>query len=126
MNFECGGESVEARSPFLSPVGPINQEAMSFTATLSRSGAMQTPDEYENANGEKLQAIPMGKRGTHPLVRTGVELSFTISPSVPLEIKAITVAELEARRQEEEVATAVAAKKRQEEGKDASMKSRAR
>ena len=114
MNFECGGESVEASGSFLSPVGPINQEAMSFTATLSRSGATQTPDEYENANGEKLHAIPMGARGVHPAATTGVELSFTISASVPLEIKAITVAELEAKRQEE-VATAAATKKHQEE-----------
>jgi hypothetical protein len=127
MNFECGGESVEALGPFLSPVGPINQQAMSFTATLSHLGAMQTPYEYENANGEKIQAIPMGKRGAQPLVTTGVELSFTISPTLPLEIKAITVAELEAKRleeeaaaaakkhQEEEATAAAAAKKRQEE-----------
>jgi hypothetical protein len=115
LNFECAGESVKAIGPFLSPVGPINQEAMSFTASLSRSGAMQTPDEYENANGEKLLAIPTGERGTHPSATTGVELSFTISPTVPLEIKAINVAELEAKHQEEEAATAAAAKKHQEE-----------
>lgn len=127
MNFECGGESVTAIGPFLSPVGPINQEATSFTATLSRSGAMQTPDEYENANGEKLPAIPMGERGTHPSVTTGVELSFTISPSVPIAIKAITATEVEAkqhevevrqaeqRQHEEEAAAAAAAKRQQEE-----------
>lgn len=89
MNFECGGEEVEARGGFLAPAGPINQEATSFTATLSRSGAMQTPDEYENANSEKRQAIPMGKRGTQPLVTTGVALGFAISSSFSGEIKAI-------------------------------------
>jgi hypothetical protein len=130
LSFECAGESVKAIGSFLAPVSSLNKEAMSFTASLSRSGAMQTPDEYENANGEKLTAIPMGERGekeTHPLAQTGVELSFTISPSVPLEIKAITAAEVEAKlqeeaataaakkRQEEEAATAAAAKKHQEE-----------
>lgn len=119
LNFECAGESVKAIGPFLSPVGPINQEATSFTASLSRLGAMQTPDEYENANGEKLPAIPMGERGTHPVATTGVELSFTISPSVPLEIKAVNVAELEAKRREE---AATAAKKRQEEEATAAAK----
>ncbi len=115
MNFECGGEEVEARGPFLAPAGPIDQEAMSFTVSLSRLGAMQTPDEYENANSEKRQAIPMGKRGTHPLVTTGVELSFAINSSSQGEIRAINLAELEAKRLEEEAATAAAAKKRSEE-----------
>jgi hypothetical protein len=114
MNFECGSESVEASGPFLSPVGPINQGATTFTATLTRSGATQTPNEYENENGEKLPAIPMGKRGANPFAPTGVELSFTVTPEVPLEIKAITGADLEAKRQEEEAATAAAVKKRQE------------
>jgi hypothetical protein len=115
INFECGGESVEGRGPFLAPVGPINQEATSFTATLSRSGAMQTLEEYENANGEKRQAIPMGKRGTHPLGTTGVELSFTVLPSESLEIKAITAEEIEAKQHQEEAATTAAVKKRQTE-----------
>jgi hypothetical protein len=113
MDFECGGELVEASGPFLSPVGPINQEVMSFTASLSHLGATQTPSEYEGPNGEKLQAIPMGKRESQPLpATTGVGLSFTILPSVPLEIKAITAAEVEAKQRGEEEA---AAKKRQEE-----------
>lgn len=60
MDFECGGESVQASGPFLSPVDPINKVAPSFTAILRRSGASQLPSEYENANGEKRQAIPMG------------------------------------------------------------------
>jgi hypothetical protein len=115
MNFECGGEEVKARGPFLSPVGPINQQATSFTATLSRSGALQTPNEYENANGEKRQAIPMGERGLHPAATTGVELSFTIQTSALLQIKAITGAEIEAKQREDEAAAAAAAKKRQDE-----------
>lgn len=113
MEFECGGELVEASGPFLSPVGPVNKEATSFTATLSKSGAVQTPSEYENALGEKRQAIPMGKREASPSpVTTGVELSFTIHTSASLQIKAITAAEIEAKQREEEAA---AAKKRQDE-----------
>jgi hypothetical protein len=115
MNFKCGGEPVDASGPFLSPVGPINKEATSFTATLSRSGALQTPNEYENALGEKRQAIPMGKRGANPPATTGVELSFTIHTSAPLQIKAITAAEIEAKQREDEAAAAAAAKKRLDE-----------
>lgn len=111
MNFECGGESVNASGPFLSPVGPINEVAMSFTAILSRSGTMQIPNEYENANGEKLQAIPTGEREGQPPATTGVELSFAIHPSASLEIRAVTAEEIEAKQREEEAA---AAKKRQE------------
>ena len=110
MDFECGGETVKATGSFLSPVDPINQLTTSFTAILRRSGASQLPGEYENANGEKLQAIPMGQKGSDPPDTTGVELTFTIQPSVPLEIKAVNVAELEAKQREEE-----ATKKRQEE-----------
>ncbi len=116
MTFECGGEEVEASGPFLSPVGPINVEATSFTATLSRSGAAQTPNEYENALGEKRPAIPMGKRESDPTPHTtGVELSYTIHTEAPLQIKAVTGAEIEARQREDEAAAAAAAKKRQEE-----------
>lgn len=116
MTFECGGESVEASGPFLSPVGPINKETTSFTATLSKSGAVQTPNEYENALGVKRQAIPMGKREANPsLATTGVELSFTIQTSASLQIKAITAAEIEAKQREDEAAAAAAAKKRQDE-----------
>jgi hypothetical protein len=120
MNFECGGELVEASGPFLSPVGPINQEAMSFTASLSHVGAVQTPSEYEGPNGEKLQAIPMGKRGINPSATTGVGLSFTILPSVPLEIRAVSAAEVEAKQRAEEAA----AKKRQEEEAAAAARKR--
>lgn len=126
MDFKCGGELVEASGPFLSPVGPINKEATSFTATLSRSGVVQTPSEYENALGEKRQAIPMGKRGTHPLATTGVELGFTIHTSVSLQIKAITAAEIEAKQREDEAAAAAAAKKRQDEEAAASAAAKKR
>ncbi len=126
MNFKCGGELVEASGPFLSPVGPINKEATSFTATLSRSGAVQTPSEYENALGEKRQAIPMGKRGVNPLATTGVELGFTIQTSASLQIKAITAAEIEAKQREDEAAAAAAAKKRQDEEAAATAAARKR
>jgi len=112
MNFKCGGESVKARGSFISPVGAINQLTTAFTATLSRSGPTQTPSEYENALGEKRQAIPVGERGADPPATTGVELSFAIQTSAPLEIKAITGAEIEAKQHEEEAA---AAKKREDE-----------
>jgi hypothetical protein len=116
MTFKCGGELVEASGPFLSPVGPINKEATSFTATLSRSGATQTPSEYENAIGEKRQAIPMGKREANPSpATTGVELGFTIHTNALLQIRAITAAEIEAKRHEDEAAAEAAAKKRHDE-----------
>ena len=116
MTFKCGGELVEASGPFLSPVGPINKVATSFTATLSKSGAAQTPNEYENALGEKRPAIPMGKREGDPTpAKTGVELSFTINTDASLQIKAVTGAEIEAKQREDEAAAAAAAKKRQDE-----------
>jgi hypothetical protein len=127
MTFECGGEAVKARGPFLSPVGPVNQESSSFTATLSQANALQIPNEFENPNGEKLQAIPFGERGVNPPATTGVELSFAISTSAPLTIRSLTATEVEAKereeaaaaaarkRQEEEAAAAAAAKKRQED-----------
>ena len=77
---------------------------------------MQTPNEYENALGEKRQAIPMGKREANPsLATTGVELSFTIQTSASLQIKAITAAEIEAKQREDEAAAAAAAQRRQDE-----------
>jgi len=112
MDFKCGGEPVKAVGPFLAPVSPINVVTNSFTAILTRSGATQTPSEYENSLGEKRQAIPMGERPGQPLSTKGVELGFTIHPSAALEIKAITAAEIEAKQREEEAA---AAKKRSEE-----------
>jgi hypothetical protein len=116
MTFKCGGELVEASGPFLSPVAPINKDVTSFTATLSRSGATQTPSEYENPLGEKRLAIPKGKREANPTPgTTGVELGFTIETSATIQIKAITAAEVEARRNEDEAAAKAAEKKRQDE-----------
>lgn len=126
MIFKCGGELVEASGPFLSPVGPINKEATSFTATLSRSGAVQTPNEYENALGEKRPAIPMGEREGHPPGTTGVELGFTIQTDALLQIKAVTAAEIEAKQREDEAAAAAANKKRQEDEAAAAAAARER
>jgi hypothetical protein len=100
--FECGGVSAEGQGPFLAPVGPINQEATSFTATLSQLDSVQTPDGYENEKGERLQAIPTGRKGTDKFVPTGVEAAFTVHPVVPVEIKAVTAGEIEAKQHEEE------------------------
>jgi hypothetical protein len=116
MTFVCGGEAVEASGPFLSPAGPIDQAATSFTATLSRLGATQVPSEYENPLGEKRLAIPMGKRAASPSpAPTGVELGFTIETSASIQIKAVTAAEIEANRRADEAAASAAAKKRRDE-----------
>jgi hypothetical protein len=121
MEFECAGENVKAFGPFLSPVGPINQEGSAFTATLSRSGATQIPSAYETLTGEKLPAVPTGERefsgGT-----TGVELSFAIHTSVPLTVKAISAAEIEAKQRDEEAA----AKKRHDDEEAAKAAAAAR
>jgi ABC-type nitrate/sulfonate/bicarbonate transport system substrate-binding protein len=78
-------------------------------------GAVQTPNEYENALGEKRTAIPMGAREGHPQATTGVEPGFTIHTDALLQIKAITAAEIEAKQHEDEAAAAAAKKKRQED-----------
>lgn len=109
LDFKCGGESVKALGSFLSPVGPVNQPATAFTASLGRLGTMQIPNEFEGVAGERLKAIPTGEREGQPAAATGVSLSFTIHPSAALTIKAVTAAEIEAKQREE------AAKKRQEE-----------
>jgi hypothetical protein len=117
MAFECGGESAEGNGAFLAPVSPIDQEATSFTATLSELGSVETPDEYENSGGERLRAIPHGKRGTNGLVTTGVETTITVHSSVSGEIRAITTAEIEAGQREAEAQRkheAEAAKQREE------------
>jgi hypothetical protein len=111
MSFECGGESAEGRGPFLAPVSPLDKEATTFTATLSQSAGAQTPSEYEGPAGERLKAVPEGKRGTDELVTTGVESTITVHTSVPVEIKTMTIEEVEAKQHEEEAA----AKKHQEE-----------
>lgn len=111
MEFECEGTLIKAIGPFLAPVEPVNKMAGSFTAVLTRNGNSQTtPTEYEDLNGVKHQAIPMAEVNAEPPDTSGVELSFTVQPSVPLEIKAVSVAEVEAKQHAEE-----AAKKRQEE-----------
>jgi hypothetical protein len=103
MEFECGGENVRALGSFVSPIGPINQEGTAFTASLIRSGATQFPGFYESLTGELMPAIPVGQRegssGT-----TGVELSFAIHTFQPLQIKAVTAAEVEARQRDDEAA----------------------
>ncbi len=101
MTFKCGGELAEASGDFLAPGGPVNQEASTFTLTLSALDALQTPDEYETLNGERLQAVPKGRRESHELVTTGVEATFTVHTSVPVEVRAITAAEVEAGQREE-------------------------
>jgi hypothetical protein len=107
MTFRCGGELVEARGSFLAPVGSLNTQTTSFTASLSRSGAVQMPSEYENAIGEKRNAVPMGEWEGHPLATTGVELSFAIHTDAALEIRAVTAADIEAKQHQDEAAAAV-------------------
>jgi hypothetical protein len=120
--FECGGESAEGRGPFLAPGSPVNEEASVFTVTLSQSNSMQTPDEYEGAGGEKVKAIPMGRHGSGQLVTTGVEATFTVQTSAPVDVRAVSTEEVQAKQREEEAAAtklqeeeAAATKKRQEE-----------
>lgn len=124
MSFKCGGQLTEARGPFLSPITPVGEAATSFTATLTESNAMQTPDEYESSIGGKLKATPEGNRENTGWVTTGVASAITVHPSVPIEIRAITAAEVEAKQREAETrqrdeeakaAAAAAAKKQQEE-----------
>jgi hypothetical protein len=105
MKFKCSLKSVKAFGPFLSPVGPINQESSSFTASLSQSDATQVPSSYETLTGERIPAVPSGERGSEPAASTGVELSFTIHTVLPLTVRAISAAEVEAMRRDEEAAT---------------------
>jgi hypothetical protein len=134
LEFECGGENVKAFGPFVSPVGPINQESTTFTASLTRSGATQIPTSYETLTGERVSAIPTGERESQPAATTGVALSFDIFTAAPLTIRAVTAAEEEAHQRDEEAAAkkkhddeeaakAAAAKKKQEE--EAAAKTRA-
>jgi len=103
IKFECGGEAAEGKGSFLAPASPIDLEASSFTATLSQVASVQTPDEYENEKGERLQAIPIGKKGGDNSVPTGVGLAMTVHTSVPVEIKAVSTEEIETKRYEEKV-----------------------
>ena len=95
--FECGGVSAEARGPFLSTIAPVNTEAGTFTATLSESGGLQSPDEYENPLGEARLAIPEGRRASGEWVTTGVLSGITVHPAVAVTIRAVSGHEIEAR-----------------------------
>jgi molecular chaperone DnaK (HSP70) len=118
MEFECDEEEVWAYGPFVSPVDPINQEVSSFTASLSHVGALQIPSGYEGPAGESIPAQPEGETETE-IGTTGVGLSFTISTSVPLTVKAINAAEAAANQRAEEAA---AAKKKREEDETVAKK----
>jgi hypothetical protein len=115
MKFECGGETVEAIGPFLAPASPTNMETTTFTARLSESQGVQTPNEYELANGEKRLALPTGRRGTHAPTPTGVEAMFTIHTSVPVEVRELTIGQMEAKQREEAEKARQAEVKRSEE-----------
>jgi hypothetical protein len=122
ISFECGPETALGSGSFLAPVTPTNEAASVFTASLSESGSVQMPDTYEGPNGESLTAIPIGIRGANPAARTGVQATFAVHTSVPIEILALTVAEVEAQqeaqRQEEarkREETTSETKKREEE-----------
>lgn len=116
--FECASEPAEGLGPFLAPGSPVNKEVSVFMVELEQSGSLQTPDEYEGAGGEKLLAVPMGKHGTEQLVTTGVQATFTVHTAVPVDVRAISTEEIEAKKHAEEAA----AKKRQEEQEVATKK----
>ena len=106
MRFECGGIPARGEGLFLAPGSPLNTETTSFTTTLSKSSAsegVQTPDEYEGAGGEKLKAIPLGEKNNNnlTLAPTGVESTITVTTAVPVEVRAITAEEVEAKEREE-------------------------
>ncbi|HEX3517882.1 MAG TPA: hypothetical protein VHT29_02495 [Solirubrobacteraceae bacterium] len=108
MSFECGGVPARGEGPFLAPGAPLNTETTSFTTTLSKLGGVQAPDEYEGAGGEKLKAVPLGEKNNNfTLEPTGVESTITVTTAEPVEVRAITAEEVEARQHEE-------AKKREE------------
>lgn len=123
MEFACGANVIKASGPFLAPVDPVNKLAGSFTAVLDRDGNTQEPSEYEDLNGVKHEAIPRAVVNSEQPDTSGVDLEFTILPSVPLEIRSVNKAEAEAKQAEEQAAAAAAAaKKRQDE--DAAAKKR--
>jgi len=102
MKFECGGIPARGEGPFLAPGAPLNTETTSFTTTLSKSGGLQTPDEYEGAGGEKLKAVPFGEKNNNLILDpTGVESTITVTTAEPVEVRAITAEEVEARQREE-------------------------
>jgi hypothetical protein len=121
MEFECAGEHVTARGPFLSPVGPVNEASASFTADLRRFGATQVPTEYGEGDARQM-ATPTAEVEGQLSGTTGVELSFAIHTSVPLTVKAISAAEVEAKQRDEEAA----AKKRHDDEEAAKAAAAAR
>ncbi len=120
--FECGGIPARGEGSFLAPGSPLNTETTSFATTLSKLGGVQTPDEYEGFGGEKLKAIPLGEKNKNLMLEpTGVESTITVTTSEPVEVKAITTEEVEAKqreevkKQEEALQTLKATLKKQEE-----------
>jgi hypothetical protein len=105
MSFECGGIPARGEGSFLAPGAPLNTETTSFTTTLSKSsmlGGVQTPDEYEGAGGEKLKAIPLGEKNNNLILEpTGVESTITVTTAEPVEVRAVTAEEVEAKQHEE-------------------------
>jgi hypothetical protein len=123
ISFECGGVSAAGFGPFLSPGSPINQNVSEFTMTLKRFGSTQTVTEYEGEKGEKLQAVPTGEKEKNgQLVDTSVEMTVAVHTSVPIEVRAITAAEVEAKQHEEEAKVAAAKKHQEEEAATAAAK----
>jgi len=97
-----GGIPARGEGPFLAPGAPLNTETTSFTTTLSKSGGLQTPDEYEGAGGEKLKAVPFGEKNNNLILDpTGVESTITVTTAEPVEVRAITAEEVEAKQREE-------------------------
>lgn len=125
MSFECGGIPARGEGSFLAPGAPLNTETTSFTTTLSKSSVsegVQTPDEYEGAGGEKLTAIPLGEKNNNLMLEpTGVESTIMVTTAEPVEVRAITGEEVEAKqheeteKQEEALKTLEATLKKQEE-----------
>jgi len=102
MKFECGGVPARGEGSFLAPGAPLNTETTSFTTTLSKSGGVQTPDEYEGAGGEKLKAVPLGEKNNNLMLDpTGVESTITVTTAEPVEVRAITAEEVEAQEVKE-------------------------
>jgi hypothetical protein len=102
MSFECGGIPARGKGSFLAPGAPLNTETTSFTTTLSKSGGVQTPDEYEGAGGEKLKAVPLGEKNNNLILDpTGVESTILVTTSEPVEVRAITTEEVEAKEVKE-------------------------
>jgi hypothetical protein len=115
VEFECERIPAVGYGPFLAPVTPIDSEATSFTATLNKSGAMQSPDEYEGSDGEVVQAIPKARHGTDPeLFTTGVESIFAVHSSALVDVEAVTAQEVELEQQAQQQAWQQAQKQREE------------